>query len=264
MTFRENADRFAGKAQDYQEYRPRYPRKILELLANECGVTRNSTIADIASGTGLCAEIFLENGNPLTAVEPNGEMRAICSLLCRKYPNLKVMDGTAESTGLASASVDLLTAAQAMHWFDLSAAKKEFSRILRSGGWCVVVYNERRMGGDRFHDGYEDLMVSYGIDYQLLRKQTVEESKLRAFFSPARMLRHSLPNLQRLDLEALLGRVVSSSYMPGPGHPRFPSLLEAVERLFRKNQTNGTVDLEYECVISCGQLSHASDLAPER
>ncbi len=56
----------------------------------------------------------------------------------------------------------MVTVGQAMHWFDLGATRAEFARILRPGGWCVVVYNHRKMRGDAFHEGYERILVEFG------------------------------------------------------------------------------------------------------
>ncbi|MGB0124624.1 MAG: class I SAM-dependent methyltransferase, partial [Silvibacterium sp.] len=148
-------ERFSTRVDAYREHRPRYPRAILDVLRRDCGLTSQSVIADIAAGTGLLAEIFLADGNRVIAVEPNAAMRAVCEELREEYPGLLCVDGTAEAMGLADGSVDMITVGQAMHWFDLKATRAEFARILRPGGWCVVVYNHRNMRGDAFHEGYE-------------------------------------------------------------------------------------------------------------
>ena len=111
-------ERFSTRVEAYREYRPRYPREILDVLRRECGLTSETVIADVAVGTGLLAEIFLENGNHVIAVEPNAPMRAVCEELRAEYPKLTCVDGTAEATGLADASVDMITVGQAMHWLD--------------------------------------------------------------------------------------------------------------------------------------------------
>ena len=163
--------------------------------------------------------------------------------------------GLAEATGLPLHSADFLTVAQALHWCDLPACRREFARVLRPGGWCVVAYNERHMTGDRFHHGYEALLQRYGIDYAEVRRQNIDESGLRSFFAPCLMRRRSFPNFQSLDRDALLGRILSSSYMPTTIHPNYPAMLAAIDDLFSDNQTNDQVRLEYDCVLSYGQLS---------
>ncbi len=250
-----NEARFTGKVDSYKRFRPGYPRGILNLLANECALTPQSAVVDIAAGTGRLTELFLEYGNTVTAIEPNEEMRTVCFELQSRYPHLTVVDGTAEITGLSHHSSDFLTVAQALHWFDLPASRREFIRILRPSGWCVVVYNEHHMTGDRFHESYEAILLRYGIDYTVVRRQHLDERALRAFFEPYRMHRHSFPNTQTLDREALLGRILSSSYIPNAVHPTYSAMLTDIDRLFSENQKNGYVYLDYECIVSYGQLS---------
>jgi hypothetical protein len=141
-----------------------------------------------------------------------------------------------------------------MHWFDLPRARAEFVRILKPGGWCAVLYNNRRLGGDPFHDGYERLLLELGIDYTAVKQKHVGRKRLAQFFSPSPMQCATLPNSQALSLEALEGRILSSSYMPQPGHPRFDAMRLAIERLFAETQSNGTVRMDHDCVVCYGRL----------
>src|SRR5689334_15561560 len=127
--------RFSNRVDNYSKYRPTYPSAVLDLLAAECGLTSNALIADIGSGTGLLAELFLTNGNRVVGVEPNREMRAAGERLLANAPGFTSVDGTAEATTLAAGSVDFVTAGQAFHWFDRALARVEFARILKPEGW---------------------------------------------------------------------------------------------------------------------------------
>ncbi len=247
-------DRFTGRVESYRRFRPGYPPAIVDLLRRECALNSDSTVADIAAGTGLLTEIFLAAGFAVAAVEPNDEMRAACAALKPHYPKLRVLEGTAEATDLPDHSIDLITVAQAMHWFDLPRARAEFVRILKPGGWCAVLYNNRRLGGDPFHDGYERLLLELGIDYTAVKQQHVGRKRLAQFFSPSPMQCATLPNSQALSLEALEGRILSSSYMPQPGHPRFDAMRLAIERLFAETQANGAVTMDHDCVVCYGRL----------
>ena len=249
-----NESRFTGRVDSYKLARPGYPKELLAVLRRECGLTPQSRIVDIAAGTGIFAELFLENGNTVTAIEPNEEMRCACIELQRRYSCLLVMEGTAEHTGLPEACADLVTVAQALHWFDLERARREFARIQKQDGWCIIAYNERRADGDLFHRGYENLLQRFGIDYEAVQGKYPKESTLHAFFDPTPMRRMSFENSQLLDRNALIGRVVSSSYMPTPGHPGYAAMLEEIERLFAQNERSGVVQLNYDCTISYGQL----------
>lgn len=247
--------RFSGRVESYRRYRPGYPPAIVDLLRRECALSPDAAIADVAAGTGLLTEIFLAAGFTVTAVEPNDEMRAACAELEGTYPNLRCVAGTAESTTLTDHSIDLITVAQAMHWFDLDRARAEFARILKPRGWCVVLYNNRRLSGDAFHDAYEQFLLDFGIDYKAVKEQHVGRKRLAQFFAPSTMKCESLINAQPLTLEALKGRVLSSSYIPQPGHLRFPEMQGALEKLFTEHAQNGQVTMIHDCMVCWGQLT---------
>ena len=247
-------ERFSTRVNAYREHRPRYPRAILDVLRRDCGLTWQTMIADVAAGTGLLSEIFLENGNPVAAVEPNAPMRAVCEELRGEFSLLRCVDGTAEATGLANASVDMITVGQAMHWFNLEATRAEFVRVLRPGGWCAVVYNHRKMSGDAFHDGYEQVLVDFGKDYGAVQSSHLTTDRLAAFFSPAAMRCSTLPNAQELTLESLRGRILSSSYMPQEGDPKYAAMMDAVGMLFARYARDGVVRMEYETAVCWGRL----------
>ncbi|MGC2636513.1 MAG: class I SAM-dependent methyltransferase [Acidobacteriaceae bacterium] len=247
-------ERFTGRVESYRCYRPGYPAEIVDTLRRECGLTTDSVIADVAAGTGLLTEIFLAAGFPVTAVEPNDEMRAACATLESQYPNLRCVSGTAEATGLPDASIDLITVAQAMHWFDLARARAEFARILKPGGWCAILYNNRRLAGDAFHDGYEALLRNFGVDYMAVKGQHMGRKRLAAFFAPHPMECATFENPQSFDYAGLQGRILSSSYMPQPGHPRFAEMQAAAQRLFAETQRDGTVTMIHDCVVCWGKV----------
>jgi SAM-dependent methyltransferase len=247
-------ERFSTRVEAYREHRPRYPREIVDVLRRECGLAADWVIADVAAGTGLLAEIFLANGNPVIAVEPNAPMRAVCEELRGQFSSLRCLDGTAEATELPENSVDMITVGQAMHWFDLDATLAEFVRVLRPGGWCVVVYNHRKMRGDAFHAGYERILVEFGIDYDVVQSNHLPAERLVKFFAPAPMVCATLVNIQPMTLQGLRGRVLSSSYMPQEGHARYPAMMDAVDALFARHAQNGVVRMEYETAVCWGQI----------
>jgi SAM-dependent methyltransferase len=246
--------RFSDRVESYRRYRPTYPVEIADLLARECALTKDAVIADIAAGTGLLAEIFLARGFEVAAIEPNAPMRDACASLTAIYPRLQCLDGTAEATGLADHSVDLITVGQAMHWFDLVRTRAEFARVLRRGGWCAVIYNNRRRGGDAFHDGYERILADFGTDYESVQARHLSPDQIRAFFAPCEMNCVVLKNSQQLTLEALEGRILSSSYIPQPGQPQYAQMRETIEELFAQNEKQGEVCLEYDCAVAYAQL----------
>ena len=256
----DSKERFSSRVGAYRAFRPRYPSTVLHVLQHQCGLTSASVIADVGAGTGILAELFLQHGNSVFAVEPNREMRSACEQLGSRYPLLTPIDGCAEATTLPDRCAGIVTVGQALHWFSLEGARAEFVRILQPDGWCAVIYNERRMGGDAFHDGYERILNEFGIDYENVRAKYPQQKKLAEFFNPkngasAALRQSSVPNSQPFDFEGLLGRILSSSYMPQPGHPSYDGMLRAIEELFAQCQAGGHVTLEYDCVISYGRLA---------
>ncbi|MBA2441884.1 MAG: class I SAM-dependent methyltransferase [Rubrobacter sp.] len=131
--------RFSSRAGDYARYRPSYPQAVLGVLREECGLTGASVVADVGSGTGILSRLFLKNGNRVFGVEPNREMREAGERLLGGYASFTSVPGTAEATTLRNGSVDLVTAGQAFHWFQAEETRREFARVLRPGGWAVLI-----------------------------------------------------------------------------------------------------------------------------
>src|SRR5207247_2903707 len=170
MPVRDATQRFSSRVEDYARYRPGYPAEVIPLLKTECGLAAESVVADIASGTGIFTRIVLEAGAHVFGVEPNAEMRRSAEERLAGYARFKGLNGTAESTTLPDHSVDIITAAQAAHWFDPSKARQEFVRILKPGGWTVLMWNDRRINASPFSREYEDLILSNGTDYRELQR----------------------------------------------------------------------------------------------
>ena len=253
MVVKDSTRRFSSRVENYIRYRPAYPPAVLAMLKTECGLTAASVIADIASGPGIFTRMVLENGNRVYGVEPNADMRRAGEEFLRAYPRFASVAGTAESTTLADHSVDLITAAQAAHWFDRPQARREFIRIGRPGGWMVLLWNERRTGSTPFLHAYEELLVEYGTDYQDVRSERTTE-QIETFFAPSRFQVRNFDYHQDFDYPALEGRLLSSSYTPQADHPRHAPMLRELRRIFDAHQVNGQVTFEYDTRVYYGQL----------
>ncbi|MDX6611829.1 MAG: hypothetical protein QOD75_1015 [Blastocatellia bacterium] len=245
--------RFSNRVDDYIKYRPGYPARVLELLTPECGLTPGDVVADIGSGTGILSELFLKHGNEVIGVEPNAEMRAAGERILASYPKFTSIAGSAEHTSLADSCVDLVTAAQAFHWFDRDRARAEFARILKPGGWTILLWNERRTGSTPFLRDYEELLLTYGTDYQEVRHENVYES-IAAFFAPGHFKHESFENLQIFDFDGLKGRLLSSSYVPAEGQAGCAEMLDALHGVFDAHQQQERVVVEYDTRVYYGQM----------
>lgn len=245
--------RFSDRVENYVRYRPGYPPQVLDLLRQQCGLQPSHTIADIASGTGIFTKMLLENGNCVFAVEPNAEMREAGKNMLAVFDQLTTIAGTAEDTTLDSDSVDFVAAAQAAHWFDRRRARKEFCRILKPGGWCVLIWNERRTATTSFLRDYEQLLLTYGTDYKKVRHERTM-AVIHEFFAPAPYRESVFDLRQRFDYEGTAGRLLSSSYAPLQGHPNYIPMMHDLRRIVEAHAHDGLVEFEYNTRVFYGKL----------
>jgi SAM-dependent methyltransferase len=247
--------RFADRVADYVRTRPGYPAGVIDLLRADAGLTPATIVADIGSGTGISAELLLRNGNTVFGVEPNREMREAGESLLARYANFHSLAGSAEATTLPDASVDLVIAGQAFHWFDAAKARAEFRRILHPGGFVALLWNTRRVGTTPFLKEYEDLLQRFGTDYREVVHTNVDPLMLAAFYGPGGYRSHKLDNEQVFDREGLRGRLRSSSYTPPPGHPDHEPMMCELDRIFDECNDRGTVRFEYDTELYVGRLT---------
>ncbi len=246
--------RFSNRVADYIRYRPSYPAAVITHLQEHCGLCSDAVVADVGFGTGIFAELLLSTGATVYGVEPNSEMRDAGSQLLAHQSKLTVISAPAEATTLPDSSCDIITAAQAFHWFDRTAARAEFKRILRPGGWVALVWNSRIDAGTAFLDGYERALQTHSTEYAVVNHRELGESEIDRFFAPNRLERAVFENVQLLDLDGLLGRAYSSSYVPARGTIGFDEITTALTQLFEETETNGSVTFAYETEVFYGQL----------
>ncbi|CAN5339745.1 class I SAM-dependent methyltransferase [soil metagenome] len=240
--------RFTNRVENYVKYRPDYPREVIGLLRRECGLNKDTVIADVGCGTGISTRMFLENGNRVFGVEPNKAMRDEAIEQLAVFPWFLPIDGTAEKTTLPESSVDLVVAAQAFHWFDPEKAGAEFLRLLRPGGHIVLMWNERRLDATPFLVEYEAFLLKYARDYEQVRHDKVDRSTLDAFF-PRDHRKATYDNFQDLDFEGIKGRMLSSSYMPSEDDEQIGSILDELRILFANHAENGRIKVFYDTKV---------------
>jgi SAM-dependent methyltransferase len=245
--------RFSDRVENYVRYRPGYPPEVMQTLQAECGLAPGHAVADIASGTGIWTRMLLGNGNPVFGVEPNSEMRGAGERLLSEFPKFTSIAGTAEATTLTDQSVDFVTAAQAAHWFDRVRARREFVRILKPGGWLVLLWNERVTDSTKFLRDYEQLLLTYGTDYQDIRHEHTTDA-VNEFFDPAPFRKRVFDLRQEFDYAGIEGRLLSSSYAPGLEHPQHAPMLKALRRIFDDCAVDGRAAFDYKTRLYFGQL----------
>ncbi len=235
--------RFSSRAGNYAKFRPSYPPALIGFLEQHLGLRKGRIVADIGSGTGIFTELLLLKGALVTGVEPNTAMRVAAEQRLGAYERFYSLEGRAEHTGLADQAIDLITVAQAFHWMDPIAAKKEFNRILRPGGHIALIWNIRLQHTPFLRD-YEDFVQEFGRGYDAANR--IDEPAIRELFRPANLELRVFPQIRLMDEEGLKGLVLSSSYMPVAGDPRYNDMVYKLEEVFATHNESGLVAVEYE------------------
>jgi ubiquinone/menaquinone biosynthesis C-methylase UbiE len=241
--------RFSGRVDNYVKYRAAFPDTLVDFLVADCGLTPDSIIADLGSGTGTLTKMLLDHGNSAFAIEPNAEMRIMAERLLGGYDGFHSVDATAEATTLSAASIDIVTVGRALQWFDAPVALREMSRILKPGGWAVIIWNRRKQPGTPQLSAYRDILQTYCNEYEAKnrRRRDAIDLLLRLGFK-LRTLEHQ----QELDLEQLKGLVSSLSISPDKGSASYEPLMVALEKMFAKHQVNGHLLFDYTTMAYYG------------
>lgn len=245
--------RFSTRVDAYVRHRPGYPDALLSKLLDATGLSAGATVADIGSGTGLFTQRLLQQDLRVYAVEPNQPMRAAAEASLGDNPLFTSVDGKAEQTGLADASQDLITAAQAFHWFDRHAARDEFRRILKPGGQVALLWN-RRDTRQPLQQAYDAILQEFAPDYGEVNHMDVDVDEIGGFLQPQRLQQLHFANTQRLDFNGLLGRLRSASYCPPQDSAQYIPLVTELLALFDHFAEDGHIDFDYDTQLYLGPL----------
>lgn len=250
--------RFNARATDYAKARPSYPEQMLDFFRDTLGLAAGMRVADLGSGTGILSALLLDRGAIVYGVEPNLAMRAEAERILGHRPAFHSIAAAAETTGLPDKSVDWVVAAQAFHWFEIPAARDEIHRILRQGGVCALIWNERAVDTTPFLRAYEAFLDEWGTDYHSVKATYEDLDAIRSVLGPGYAVA-TFPNAQVLDWEGLKARLRSVSYVPGPDDPRAGKMIEALHELFDAHQTGRTVRIDYTTKVYYARLDDSTD-----
>lgn len=228
-----NEERFSGLAAEYSRFRPAYPDAAIDWLVRENGLSAQSLVADIGAGTGIFTGMLLQRGIPVAAVEPNADMAAVSAALHGSRPGFRPVNAPAEDTGLAAASVDLVTAAQAFHWFDPSLFQAECRRILKPGGRVAIVWNTRDPESPAVQQYYQLWAQHGGHRHARITLGEVDAEKA-AFFAGGPPTVKLFSNNLVYNKEGFIGHALSASYMPKQGDARRLAVIKALDAFFEQ------------------------------
>jgi SAM-dependent methyltransferase len=237
-----NEDKFTGKAGIYAKYRPAYPDEFIEYLYTHVGLSKDSVIADIGSGTGILTRLLLRRGSVVYAVEPNEDMRGTAERALSQYQRLISVNAPAENTGLKDSGIDFITVAQAFHWFDRERFKSECRRILKAAGKVVLVWNTRDSSSGLVMEN-DAINQLHCPDFKGFSggMRGMEPEEYGDFFKDGICEYKVFPNDLILDEAGFIGRNMSASYAPKTGAENYQPYIDALKRLFEKYSSAGTL-----------------------
>lgn len=241
-----NEKKFDGKGQVYSKSRPTYPAAFIDFLYGQVGITKESTVADIGSGTGIHTRLLLEKGSRVMGVEPNEDMRKVAEKELVGFKNFVSIGAAAENTGLKASTVNFVTAAQSFHWFNRQLFKDECRRILTPTGKVILVWNHRDASAELVKENHE-INSKFCKDYKGFSgsmDRSDGKDDYGDFFDGEYTVKTFENNIS-FDLEGFTGRNLSSSYAPTQGDINYDPYVEAVKELFYKYSKNGVLYLPH-------------------
>ncbi len=246
-----NTDRFTGKSGDYAAARPAYPAALVAWLARK-GIGEGVRVADIGAGTGKFTAQLLGLGAEVWAVEPNADMRACLAGNLGAHPRCQIVGATAEATGLVPASVDLVTVAQAFHWFDAAAFARECARILVPEGKVCLVWNNR-VPATAVNTATAEVSRAFCPAFGgFSNGKGAEDTETAAFFAPG-YEKIGFANDLRYSRESFVRRQLSASYAPTDAAAR-DAYADALGALFDRFAQNGVLTVSNETVAWWGSV----------
>lgn len=244
-----NEEKFTGKSKIYDLYRPNYPNELVDNLIKRTSLLSTSRVADIGSGTGILTKQLLDQGLTVFAIEPNVEMREVAEEKLKAYETFFSINASAEATTVDSNSIDLITVAQAFHWFDAEQFKLECCRILKDSGEVALVWNSRDFSHPLIQEN-EKLCSNYCLNFKGFSGGIEETPEVYAqFFKDGIYEVISFRNDVGCTLEGYIGRNLSSSFAPKKGEATYEPFIEALAQQFYQYEEDGK--LRFPLLTKC-------------
>jgi len=214
---------FTGKAEAYAKARPGYPDAVMEYIRSI--VSPNAVFADVGAGTGKFTLLLAKSGCDVFAVEPNADMRRQLAVTLADCPNVKIVVGSAENTTLPDHSADVITCAQALHWFDTDAFRSECCRIGKADGIVIAIYNNTPGGNS-------------SRNCKLSTDAFFTNPKVREF-----------PNPMYYTRESWITYMTSHSHDPLPSDPEYDAHIAEVNAVFDRENVDGLISRDVVTMV---------------
>jgi len=129
---------FSKGGENYAKFRPDYPPELYEKIMEYVGrkdlktIPKGSTVVDIACGAGEATKELVQYYDRIIGIDiSQNQLKS-----AYKHEKITYQVGNSEKTNIESNSVDLVTVAQALHWFEFDQFFTEMDRILKKKRWC--------------------------------------------------------------------------------------------------------------------------------
>ena len=245
---------------------PRYGKEFYDYLySSKIGLSSDSVIADIGCGTGRIAIDLLERGSFVYGVDPDENMRKICSKKCEQFKDKFVLvDGTDSSMNIPDKSVDFVIVSQSYHRFDPESFRSECNRVLKNPDnvlifWYRVDYeapiiSEMLNSVKKHYSGYA---TRYDCDeVEGSKKEIAENNEIASEFFNSNNVIHNIPSKSCLTREEFLNLGLSLALLPIThemntiskvlNQPNFEkeAYISDLNDIFEKYQSNGVLTLK--------------------
>ena len=240
---------FSSKAEKYAKYRWKYASDCIQAIVKVTCISRDSVVADIGAGTGILTKEFVGLVKRVYAVEPNPEMRTILTKELEYSPACQVVDGSAEATTLVGNSIDLVAVAQAIHWFEPVAARQEFYRILKPGGWLAIC---RNYGTD--HALGKAVSDIYPAEKDTEGWMVGKSTPTSFYFCGEDYIKREYPFRVQAGWAEFLGALGTASYAPEEGSDIYADFERKAKQVFDRFSSNGLMEQTGITELYLGQI----------
>jgi ubiquinone/menaquinone biosynthesis C-methylase UbiE len=243
-------DRYSGKALAYAR-RWEYSAEAIQALVIECGLSEDSIVADIGSGTGMVTRHFVDRARTVYAVEPSSGMRNIATNALRSYGSYQSVSGFADATTLPDNSVHLITVGRALHWFPAESTRAEFCRILAPGGWLAVL--SVKCTDQALLDSLKPVYVEENGWQPAVDKAQRHVVPLTFYFGHDSFRKLAVPGSVQESWEDFLTRISSFAAAPEPCHSRRSNFERALRAVFDERAVNGVLTVPNATEVTFGR-----------
>lgn len=247
---------FDDVATIYEKYRPSYPEEYINYLISKCNLNKNSVVADIGAGTGIFTKQLLDKNLKVIAVEPNNKMRKVLEEKLSGNKNFTSTNGTDKNTNLKENSIDLITVAQAFHWFDIQSFRKECKRILKPNGKICIIWNKLDTN-DIIVKEEKNIDYTYTNQFKEINNILQDEKReqlIKEFFSNSTYKCKITENNQIYNKETFIGVNLSKSYSLRKEDKNYNKYIQAFKDLFDKYSKNGNLTIKNNTFAYLGSL----------